>query len=182
MQIAEWAFANYSLVNFISWVIDSQIDKDFFYAWVFWASDSKTLMLSRRGLDLQILSLLRLWHPFGSARRMCYCRFVSRANPVKSQGPTHFSLTSLDLFFFLFNDCWVYSRFGHYNSIIFTCYRNTRSPGHWTASPVPTDPKLVSFHKIAKCQTFFICKTFWLVESIESDWGRQLLRGLGQVK
>ena len=29
MQIAEWAFANYSLVNFISWVIDSQIDKDF---------------------------------------------------------------------------------------------------------------------------------------------------------
>ena len=29
MQIAEWAFANYALVNFISWVIDSQIDKDF---------------------------------------------------------------------------------------------------------------------------------------------------------
>ena len=138
-------------------------------------------MLSRRGLDFQILSLLRLWHPFGSARIMCYCRFVSRSNPVKSQGPTHFSLTSLDLFFFLFNDCWVYSRFGHYNSIIFTCYRNTRSPGHWTASPVPTDPKLVSFHKIAKCQTFFTCKTFWLVESIESDWGRQLLRGSGQV-
>ena len=47
--------------------------------------------------------------------------------------------------------------------------------------PVPIDPKLVSFHAIEKCQTFFTCKISWLVESIESDWGRQLLRGSGQV-
>ena len=51
----------------------------------------------------------------------------------------------------------------------------------WTASPVPIDPKLVSFHTIQKCQTFFACRISWLVESIESDWGCQFLRGSGQA-
>ena len=52
----------------------------------------------------------------------------------------------------------------------------------WTASPVPIDPKLVSFHTIAKCQTFFTCKISWLVESIESDWGASFWGAWGKYE
>ena len=41
--------------------------------------------------------------------------------------------------------------------------------GPLTALPVPIETKLVSFHTMAKCQTFFTSKISWLVESTDPD-------------